>query len=157
MKTFIIALLAVAGIAVAACAQQKQTMNQKQSDRKILVAYFSATGTTAKAARQIADETGGELHEIVPAEAYTAADLDWNNKQSRSSIEMNDPKSRPAIKADNKRFIADCPFFARTPAAHDLNPNTPPPPRQAPANRATACIPQTARRRPNGATCAEST
>lgn len=65
---------------------------------KTLVAYFSATGTTAKVAKEIAAETGGELYEIVPAEPYTAADLDWRNSHSRSSVEMNDPKSRPAMK-----------------------------------------------------------
>ena len=59
---------------------------------------FSATGTTERVAKQIAAETGGELYEIVPAQPYTAADLDWNDRQSRSSVEMNDPKSRPALK-----------------------------------------------------------
>lgn len=67
-------------------------------DKKILVAYFSATGTTASRARQIAQATGGALYEITPAEKYTAADLDWENSRSRSSLEMNDPASRPAIK-----------------------------------------------------------
>ncbi len=64
---------------------------------KVLVAYFSAEGTTARVAREIAAAVGGELFEIRPAELYTAADLDWRNKRSRSSIEMNDPACRPAL------------------------------------------------------------
>ena len=64
---------------------------------KILVAYFSASGQTAKLAKTLAGVTGGDLFEIVPETAYTAADLDWMDKKSRSTIEMKDPKSRPAI------------------------------------------------------------
>ena len=67
-------------------------------EAKTLVVYFSATGTTKAAAQKIAKEQNATLWEIEPAEKYTAADLDWRNKQSRSSIEMNDPESRPAIK-----------------------------------------------------------
>ena len=67
------------------------------NDKKILVAYFSASGETERLARTIAQATGGDLHEIEPAVPYTAADLDWNDKRSRSSIEMNDPSSRPAV------------------------------------------------------------
>lgn len=66
---------------------------------KILVAYFSASGTTAKAARQVADALGADLFEIAPAAPYTAADLDWTDKRSRSSLEMQDASSRPAIAA----------------------------------------------------------
>lgn len=65
--------------------------------RKILVAYFSASGETAKLAKTVAEVTGGDLFEIKPEVAYTAADLDWMDKRSRSTIEMNDEKSRPAI------------------------------------------------------------
>lgn len=64
---------------------------------KILVAYFSASGVTAKAARKLAEVCGGELFEIKPQVPYTKADLNWMDKQSRSTIEMNDPNSRPAI------------------------------------------------------------
>lgn len=67
-------------------------------EAKTLVAYFSATGTTKAAAQQIAREQNATLWEIEPAEPYTAADLDWRNKQSRSSLEMNDPEARPTIK-----------------------------------------------------------
>jgi len=65
---------------------------------KTLVAYFSATGTTKAAAEQLAKQHDARLWEIEPAEKYTAADLDWRNPQSRSSLEMNDPEERPMIK-----------------------------------------------------------
>ena len=63
-----------------------------------LVAYFSATGTTAKAAKVLAKAVGADLYEIRPAVPYTGADLDWRNKSSRSSVEMGDKGSRPALK-----------------------------------------------------------
>ena len=78
----------------------------QKGEGKVLVAYFSATGTTEDVAEKIAAVTGGELHEIAPEQAYTNADLDWNNRQSRSSVEMNDPKSRPALK-EKKANMAD--------------------------------------------------
>lgn len=65
---------------------------------KTLVAYFSATGTTKAAAAQLSKQHKAVLWEIVPAEKYTSADLDWRNDQSRSSLEMKDPESRPTIK-----------------------------------------------------------
>lgn len=68
-----------------------------ERNKKILVAYFSCTGTTEKVAEAIANESGGKLYKITPAEAYTSADLDWQNKKSRSSVEMADEKSRPAL------------------------------------------------------------
>lgn len=73
-------------------------MSKGKSNNKILVTYFSATGTTARVAEKLANATGGELYAITPDKSYTSADLDWNDKQSRSSVEMNDPKSRPTIK-----------------------------------------------------------
>ena len=70
---------------------------------KKLVAYFSASGVTAGVAEKLAEAAGADLHEIKPAVPYTKADLDWMNKQSRSSIEMSDLSSRPEIsgKVDN--------------------------------------------------------
>lgn len=65
--------------------------------KKILVAYFSASGVTAKAAWKLAEVSGADLYEIKPEIPYTRADLDWMDKKSRSSIEMNDPSSRPGI------------------------------------------------------------
>ena len=67
------------------------------TDKKVLVAYFSATGTTAGVADKLAKVTGGELFEIKPAQPYSEADLDWRNNQSRSSVEMADMNSRPKI------------------------------------------------------------
>ena len=64
---------------------------------KTLVAYFSASGVTARAAKEIARAVGADLYEIRPAEPYTGADLNWMDKRSRSTREMNDPACRPAI------------------------------------------------------------
>lgn len=64
---------------------------------KKLVAYFSASGVTRSVAQCLAKEVGADLFEIKPAVPYTDADLDWTNKQSRSSVEMSDPASRPEI------------------------------------------------------------
>ena len=61
----------------------------------ILIAYFSASGVTAKVASELAQATGGELHEIIPCQAYTDADLNWHDSRSRSSLEMKDKASRP--------------------------------------------------------------
>ena len=66
-------------------------------EKKILVAVFSASGVTKKVGRDIARIAGADFYEIVPEEIYTAADLDWMNKKSRSSLEMNDPSARPRI------------------------------------------------------------
>ena len=65
--------------------------------RKVLVAYFSATGTTAKLAQKLAGAIGGDLHEIRPEQPYTSADLNWQDKKSRSSLEMGDRSFRPAV------------------------------------------------------------
>ncbi len=107
MYKFLLILLSVVGMATTSCAQQRQgNMDKGQSNTKVLVAYFSATGTTARAAEKLADVTGGEIYAIVPAQPYTSADLDWNDKRSRSSVEMNDTNARPAIKG-RKENIAD--------------------------------------------------
>ena len=99
MKKF---LFAVAGLAVVtSCSQgsSARTTSDDNSDKqKVLVCYFSATGTTEAQARRIAAVSGGELHEITPEQVYTDADLDWRNSKSRSSVEMNDINSRPAVK-----------------------------------------------------------
>ncbi len=65
---------------------------------KILVSYFSASGITGEVARKIAEYTGGDLFEIEPVNKYTDEDLDWNDHNSRSSVEMNNPSSRPEVK-----------------------------------------------------------
>ena len=66
---------------------------------KKLVAYFSASGTTAKVAESLAEAIGADIFEIAPEVPYTPADLDWMDKKSRSTIEMQNPTSRPAIAA----------------------------------------------------------
>ena len=77
---------------------------------KVLVVYFSATGTTEQVAKQIAKIADADICEITPAKPYSSADLDWTNKQSRSSVEMNNPKARPEIKA----LLVDVPVVAAT-------------------------------------------
>ncbi len=90
-------ILAVAGILCLTACGQKQ--NKKENTQmKTLVAYFSASGVTKDVAEQLATVANADLHEITPEQIYTDADLDWTNKQSRSTIEMQDKSSRPAIK-----------------------------------------------------------
>ncbi len=105
MNKIMLTLAAVMTMSLAACAQDKGEKNM-QSGNKPLVVYFSATGTTAKAARTIAEVTGGTLYELVPQQAYTSADLDWNGSQSRSSAEMNNPQARPALKDTKLDILA---------------------------------------------------
>ena len=93
MKRILIACAALF-LTLTACGQ-----NSKK-EMKTLVAYFSATGTTEAVAKDLADVAGATLYEIKPEVKYTAADLDWRNKQSRSSVEMADKSSRPAIVKD---------------------------------------------------------
>lgn len=79
---------------------QGETKTQGETDvqgSRILVVYFSATNTTKGVAEHIANGLGADLYEIVPEEPYTDADLDYNDNNSRSTIEMNDPDARPAI------------------------------------------------------------
>ena len=67
------------------------------SEKKILVAVFSASGVTKAVGEEIARVAGADFFEIVPKQRYTADDLNWMNKKSRSSVEMNDPSARPEI------------------------------------------------------------
>lgn len=71
---------------------------------KKLVAYFSASGKTAKVADMLADAVGADIYEIRPEVPYTKADLNWMNKKSRSSVEMNDKAFRPAIADKNAKI-----------------------------------------------------
>ncbi len=95
MKKILMMIAALLTISLSACSQADKRKDEK--GKKVLVAYFSATGVTKGVAQQLAELTGGTLHEIQPEQPYTDADLDWRNKQSRSSVEMQDLKSRPAI------------------------------------------------------------
>ena len=73
---------------------------QPEAENNVLIAYFSATGNTKGVAERIAEITGGDLYEIVPAEPYTSEDLDYGNDQSRTSLEMNDLSARPEIESE---------------------------------------------------------
>lgn len=95
--------LAVAGLLMttSSCAQKSTENNNSENmdnGKKVLVAYFSATGTTKAVAEDLAKVMDATLFEIEPSEPYTSADLDWRNDKSRSSVEMHDPDSRPAVK-----------------------------------------------------------
>lgn len=72
---------------------------------KRLVAYFSASGVTAKVAENLADAIGADIFEIQPEVPYTKADLNWMDKKSRSTIEMSDSTSRPAIAAKRDKWM----------------------------------------------------
>ena len=93
-----ILLLAVLSVFAASAFSQNKSQNIMEK-KKVLVVYFSATGTTRQVAKQIAKIANADICEIVPVKSYSSADLDWTNKQSRSSVEMNNPKTRPEIKA----------------------------------------------------------
>lgn len=75
---------------------------------KRLVAYFSASSTTKKVAEMLAEAAKADLYEIEPKVPYTRADLDWMNKKSRSSVEMNDKKIRPEIAEENLSDLVVC-------------------------------------------------
>lgn len=98
-------LYAALGFVLAACSSSAKsggndssTVAQGEKSEKSAVVYFSATGTTRNAAEILAKETGSELIEIQPEQPYSDADLNWKDEKSRSSVEMKDSTSRPAIK-----------------------------------------------------------
>ena len=100
MKKIVMMLAALLTFGLCACSQsesKKKEENKETKESKTLVAYFSASGVTKAVAKQLAEVAGADLHEIKPETPYTAADLDWQDKQSRSSVEMQDKSSRPAI------------------------------------------------------------
>ena len=108
MKKTVMILAVILGLCLTACSQANskkenkettQTTEKKENPemKKTLVVYFSATGTTKAAAQRLAREKNADLFEIVPEQPYTAADLDWRDKTSRSTLEMQDKSSRPAI------------------------------------------------------------
>ena len=92
-------LAALLALPFCGCAQETDTPKgtEPMNPPKALVAYFSATGTTKGVAERLAAAIGAELYEIAPETPYSMADLDWRDKQSRSSVEMADRASRPAI------------------------------------------------------------
>lgn len=105
MKRLTSILSLALAVVMCACAGNNAAKSGEQSNsqenmvkKTTLVAYFSATGTTKAAAEKLAEVLDADIHEIQPEQPYTEADLDWHNKQSRSSVEMADKTSRPAIK-----------------------------------------------------------
>lgn len=96
MKRIALFMMAVCLIGFTACSQ-KQNKQKEDKQMKSLVAYFSASGVTKSVAKQLSEEAKADLHEITPEQIYTDADLDWTNKQSRSTLEMQDKNSRPKI------------------------------------------------------------
>ena len=105
MKKILFIILAISivaiGVIYAYTNNKATTKGELTMDKKVLVAYFSATGTTKRVAQNLAKATGGDLYEIKPLKPYTSADLDWTNGNSRSSVEMKDHNSRPEIVEDN--------------------------------------------------------
>lgn len=102
-------LMAIAAITLAACTSkgtENQNTQQNNTQMKTLVTYFSASGVTKAVAERIARLAGADLMEIEPAQRYTDADLDWRDSLSRSSVEMKDKNSRPAL-AQAKLNAAD--------------------------------------------------
>ena len=98
-------IIAACSLLMGACAQNTKNQNNQENQtkenndmNKTLVAYFSATGTTKAAAQKLAKQYNADLYEITPEQPYTDADLDWRDKNSRSTVEMKDKSSRPAIK-----------------------------------------------------------
>ena len=108
----LLAAACAALLPLCACAKDPAaTANQQENEsmdpnRKALVAVFSATGTTKGVAGRLAAAIGADFYEIVPETPYTIADLDWRDKQSRSSVEMADRASRPAIAGEAPDFAA---------------------------------------------------
>ena len=97
---FLILGILIISAGVVFALQNKQTESKgdlNMTDKKVLVAYFSATGTTKRVAENLAKASDGDLYEIKPIKAYTNADLNWHDSNSRSSVEMNDKKLRPEI------------------------------------------------------------
>lgn len=102
MKSIIMIIsIVLMSLGLTACAQRNKevkTVKENMSTHNVMVAYFSATGTTEGITRKIAEYTDGDLVRIEPEKSYTGSDLDWNDPRSRSSVEMGDSTSRPSIK-----------------------------------------------------------
>ena len=102
MKRFLTFIAAIMLIGMTECAQNTQQLHNTTTQplnnmKKTLIVYFSATGTTKAAAQKLATEFNADLYEITPEVPYTDADLNWRDKNSRSTLEMKDKSSRPAI------------------------------------------------------------
>ena len=120
MRSFSVIMAAVLAFCLTACAQGNQ--KHKEMDKKAIVVYFSATGTTKSVAEKLAAAVNADILEIEPEQPYTDADLDWNDSRSRSSVEMNNPKSRPAVKVPSKSITGYDVVFIGYPIWWDLAP-----------------------------------
>ena len=120
LKIFLLAVLTV----FAASAFSQNKVKNKMEKKKVLVVYFSATGTTEQVAKHIAKIADADICEIAPAKPYSSADLDWTNKQSRSSVEMNNPMARPELKALSVDVSKYDYIFLGYPIWWDLAPRT---------------------------------
>lgn len=97
MKRIILVISALASLCFISCAQGKKNENDYNNKNMVLVAYFSATGTTEGVAKKIAAATDGDILEIKPEVGYSSDDLDWTDNSSRSSRESANRQSRPGI------------------------------------------------------------
>lgn len=122
MKKILLVLAVIISSCLTACGQPQQKKTDSEMDKKTIVVYFSATGTTKKVADKIASATGCKAFAIEPEKPYTSVDLDWNDKQSRSSIEMADASSRPAIRKSDVDFNAYDIVFLGYPIWWDMAP-----------------------------------
>lgn len=110
---------AAVSLCLSACAQSHP---KQENMKRSIVVYFSATGTTEGVARRLATVAHADIIAIEPVQPYTSADLDWTNNQSRSTLEMKNPKSRPAIKTPKKSLDAYDVVFIGYPIWWDLAP-----------------------------------
>ncbi len=103
LLTILLLLIIGSGVvfAFSALSNKQETKGDSIMDKKVLVAYFSATGTIKNVAQKLAKAFDSDIYEIEPKNPYTKADLDWTDKNSRSSVEMNNRNSRPEIKKDD--------------------------------------------------------
>lgn len=96
--SLVIGTIAVLSVLLLSCSSKKQQETLGSSESKAIVCYFSATGTTEKAAKRLSEITGAPLLNIEPQELYSDADLDWRDTLSRSYVEMHNRSFRPALK-----------------------------------------------------------
>ena len=94
----VIGIIAVLSVSLLSCTSKKQQEKSDNGDSNAIVCYFSATGTTEKAAKRLSEIAGAPLFNIEPQELYSNADLDWRDTLSRSYVEMHNRKYRPALK-----------------------------------------------------------
>ena len=102
MKKLLIFFVSMLFITACNAKPNKQEVKQPTvKNQKVLVAYFSATGTTKRVAEKLATAVNADIYEIKPLTPYTSADLNWHDSNSRSSVEMKDKNARPEIAEDN--------------------------------------------------------